>query len=358
MAGFFGKHFGTGSIKNPAATCKGTRGIIHVEVQASRAGTVAPSQAVAGVTATVTGQDNPAAKPTESNGRRAFGPLHGVNTNYTATIAFPGDLAEKYDVVAGQTQPLTPGGVTLFTFRTHWHWIEFQVRDSQNRPAANLGFRLFHRSLVGAAAWTKIEDGVTPNNGDVRREVVRRGRYKLRIPALTNAAWSSPTLEIGTAIQLTATVTGFDAGETGEFQILDAFDHSKVLATAPGTIVLGGGGRQLRANWTPAEASFKKLEHSQVIFRAKAGVAETLSERRTLLRTEALELQHADGTAIDTQITLHFSGGTQWAAANTPGGTVQAKIPWNEHVVRIHLPNLRNCRVRVEDQDKLLAIPA
>lgn len=359
MAGFFSNHFGSGKYKDPAATCKLSRGIVHVEVLASKAGTVAPTKAVSGVTATVTGPDNPNPGATAGNGRKSFGPLH--LGNYTASIAFPNPLDEKYDIVnnppAPQTLNLAAGAVTLFTFRVNWHWIEFQVRDSAGRASANVEFRLWYRTPNGLL-FNQTEEGKLPANGNLVREEIRRGRYKLRFPTLTNPAWSTPTLEIGTAIQLTADATGFEIGDAGEFQILDAFDQSKPIHTIPATMAAGGGGVQLQANWTPLEAMFKKLEQSQVVFLAKAATAKVMSPRRTLLKTETLDLVHADDTPINTRITLHFSGGTSWTAANLPGGTEQAKIPWKEEVIRIEMPNLHDSRVKMESEgmpEKLLA---
>ena len=332
-------------------------------MRAHKAGTLAPTRPVANVTATVSaGPDQPGPLPTRADGRVGFQPVH--LGHYTVTPTFPANIADRYDLVGNPPAPLSqalvPGGVRLYAFLVDWHWIEFQVRDSANRPHANLGFGLSHQPPIGGA-WTVLENGATPANGDIARDEVKRGRYKLSIPILSNAVWPGPAVVLSNTYQLNADASGFDLNEAGSIEILDAFDHSKIISTLPATIVAGAGvgTQQLRASWTPNLFNLPGLEQSQVVFRASARGVSTLSVQRTVTLDHMINVQRTGGAALNTQVTVYFSGGSNWNG-NSVGGVARAPGPWKDKIVRIALPLLNTaCHVTLEDNgvEKVITKP-
>jgi len=333
----FGALFGLRSINDPAATCKKARGLINVEVRAHKALVLNPDKPVAKVTANVQGPDCPLPGVngvTLADGRKGFGPYH--LGNYTVDLVFPPDIQDRYDLptypVVPQSKNLTGGIATQYLFLVVWHWITFQVRDLANQPLDGLDYRLKYQAPIGGA-WNQIEAQKVPGNGNIEKVEIRRGQYKLQIPSFTNPVWSNPKIVVGTAVTLTADASGLDAGDTGVFQILDAFDYGAVTHTIPATVQAGGPGLILQASWTPQAAQLGALKHSRVVFRAKAGGAEVLSGVATVYDIVNVPVTYGDGSAIVTPVKVYFSDGTVFQA-NSGGGQLRTEWPWKERALR------------------------
>jgi hypothetical protein len=323
-----------------------------------------PLRNVANVDATVTGGGNAGPSPTGADGRRGFG-LFPAGVGCTVTIAFPANIAAKYDtanVVPGlaQTQNLNPGAPTLYTFAVPWHWIEFHVRDSQNRPHANIPYKLRHRPPLGGA-WNLIETSSTPANGNVVKDETPDGRYKLSIPVLTNPTWTNAVVELGIAETLTVTVTGLEPNEQGVFEIVDAFDDTKVLHTLPAQVTQVGAGpnKEMQVQWAPGANDLGALTHSKIAFKAKCGGAETLSDVRTVVVFETLYVETPTGAPVVTTVVVYFSGGTT-STVNSVHGQAFLRRPWKEHIIRIDLTALQHWRITAREDgqpDNVLTRP-
>jgi hypothetical protein len=352
------------NINDPTVTCPLAQGVVHVHVVAHRAGTVAPLRNVATVDATVSGGSNAGPTPTGADGRRGFG-LFPAGVGHTVTIAFPPNIADRYDVAnvvpgLAQTQNLNPGAPTLYTFAVPWHWIEFHVRDSQNRPHANIPYKLRHRPPLGAV-WTLMEASSTPANGNVVKDETPDGRYKLSIPVLSNPVWTNAIVQTGTAEPLTVNVTGLEPGDQGVFEIVDAFDDMKVLHTLPAQVSLVGAGPnlQMHVQWTPSANHLGALTHSRIAFKAKCGGAETLSDARTVVNFETLYVRTPAGAPLVRTVAVHFSGGST-STVNSINGQAFLYRPWKEHIVRIDLTALQHWRITAQEDgqpDNVLTRP-
>lgn len=357
MASFLQDQLTKRNINSPTVTCRAQRGIIQVSVQGGRAPIPPPpaqTRPIEGVTATAAGPDNPAAQDTKNDGRRGFGPLH--LGNYTVTLTFPPGIASKYDTAnvqpgISQNKVLNAGVVTQYDFIVPWHWIEFDVSDSANQPDQNVPYKLKYQPPIGGA-WTLLESGYTPANGKVEKDEVPTGRYKLSIPILSNPQWSAPAfVDIGANQTLTVSASGFDAGETGEFQIIDAFDDGKVIHTIPATITAAGPNFQMQVTWMPSEGNFSALTQSRIRFKAKCDRSVCLSDIRTVRKTQILNVERPGSVLFDTQITAYFSGGGTWNG-NSPVGQAMIPTPWKEQIVRIDLPAITRCRIKVQGSDQ------
>jgi hypothetical protein len=360
---FLGAIFSRRNINDPVATCKATRGIINVEVRSHKAGAVLPDKPVQGVTANVQGPDCPAPGVngvTGGDGRKGFGPYHlGA---YTVDLNFPPNLIDRYDLpnypVAAQTKNLVGGIVTQYTFLLIWHWIEFQVRDQIGQPVDGLDYKL-HYQAPATLPWIQIEAGKVPANGNIEKEEVKRGQYRLRLIALTNPVWSAATIVIGTAITLTADASGFDVGTAGTFEILDAFDYSKTIHTVNATVVAGVP-PVLQATWTPQATELSKLNQCQVVFRAKAETAEIIGAVRKIYQNANIPVKYGDGTAIAAPVTLYFSDDSNFAGNAAAGQMAAVPLPWKERVLRITVTGAATVGVQVKslpDGNKLVSVP-
>jgi hypothetical protein len=363
---FLGTLFTRRNINDPVATCPLTRGIINVEVQAHQANAAPPFRPVKGVTANVQGPSCPAAGVngvTGSDGRKGFGPYQ--LGNYTVNLNLPPNLADRYDLanypVAPQNRPLVGGIATQYPFLLVWHWVEFNVRDSMiAQPMHGLGYKL-HFQAPNTLPWVQLESGMVPVNGDIKKEEVKAGQYRLRLTALKAPAWSAPDITIGTPITMTADATGFDVGDAGKFEILDAFDYSKTIHTVNATVVAGlaGGSPLLQVAWTPQEAQLSKLKHCQVVFRAKADSAEVISDARKIYKNTDVPATYSDRTPIAAQVTIHFSDDSNFVG-NAAGGQMPAvRVPWRERVLRIDVNGLQSATVQVKnlpDGNKLFGV--
>jgi hypothetical protein len=322
-------------------------------VRGHRVGDMTVTRPVSGVTVTVNGaQANNETGNTRGDGRKGFGPYRlNAGLPYTVGLQFPPALTDKYDIAniapgPPQTQNLQAGAVTQFAFLAPWHWIEFQVRDSQNRAVSKLPYVLRHQPLIGGN-WTEVERGQLPANGNIAKDEIPNGRYRLSIPLLSNPTWSNASVATGTLQTLSVTVTGVEAGDAGEFQIVDAFDDSKVIHTIVAQVTGAGPNFQMQVNWAPSAVQLGALTQSWIAFKARCGGAETLSERRQVTDTQMLNVNDASGNPVVTAVTVYFSGGTSWNG-NSVNGVAIVNQPWKEQIVRVDLTALQRWRTNVQ----------
>jgi hypothetical protein len=343
------------NIDDPAVQCPLHQGAANVEVLSYRPPHLVPTKPVSGASIAVSRTNvAPQNANTASNGRKGFGPFPSVPSACTVTIGFPGALQAKYDWANAQpgladTKNLIPGGAVIFTFLVPCHWIEFNVRDSQNRPLENIPYKLKHRPTP-VDPWALLEEKKTPATGDVVKEETPVGRYKLSIPEVLNPTWSNPDIKTGAVQTLSVDVNGVEVGDAGQFEIVDAFDDAKVSHTLQATVSLVGNGPalEMRVNWTPAAGDLSALTQSQIAFKAKCGGAEAISEQRRVAAMQTIRVETPQGADIVTQVDVRFSGGTT-ATATSLNGTLIIYVPLNEKIVQVNLPNLQNWLMVVKD---------
>jgi hypothetical protein len=348
----------TRAVDQPAFQCPQNKGVIEVEVIHHYPGDRnRERQPVEKATATVSGGISARdPRDTKANGKYRFDPVSPAN--YTVTITFTAEQAEKFDTNAinpglAQTLQITGGNTTNYLFEVPGYYIEYLVRDGTNpgnnppgNPLANVGWLLEFRAQ-GANAFERMESGVSAANGRIYRYPVKRGRYKLTLRTLTNPQWSANRAVVGTAIEMTARVTGAEPGVNGRMEVLDPFDLATVLQSIPTTTRAGVGGPVIAATWTPAEGRLNPLRHGQVVFRAIYETASVISAPLPLFRPEKIQSRTTTGANADMQIKLNFSGGGS-VQVTAAGGRADVEIPWAETVTRISFPQEYGLRVQAE----------
>ncbi len=337
---------GSKKLNDPVAQCPLTKAEIRIEVYGIDPRGQEPRKAIEGVDLTVTGATatNPAKTP--ANGQWRYQPL--TPGPYTVTPTFAPDLDERYDVTAVAAQVKTPaaGGVETAVFLVPWTWVEFIVKDTGLQTLPNIDWILERRPAIGGA-FKKYDSGTTAADGKVYRKGVRTGTHRFTVKELSNPAWSATEAVIGEEIILTASTDGFEEGDAGVFEILNAYNVRTILEIVNAKVKDAAGTLTLEAKWKPKESSFANLKHSQIAFRAKCGNAVAYSAAVPLLKPESVKFDNNQGAVVDRQVELYFSGGTQ-RIITTVRGKVDLKVPWAESLLAVKFPGLTAARVKID----------
>ncbi|HEX5432463.1 MAG TPA: carboxypeptidase-like regulatory domain-containing protein, partial [Bryobacteraceae bacterium] len=223
---------GSKKLNSPVSMCPLNKAEIDVEVYwyDPRVG-MHPRHPLEGVNLTVAGPSKTKPATTPASGKWRYQPL--TPGPYTVTATFPPDLDERYDVtgVAPITKTLGAAQTRTVVFLVPATWVEFIVHDTAARPLPNLSWTLERRPAAGGN-FARYDSGVTPADGKVLRLGVRTGRHRFTIRQLSNPQWPGPEAVIGETAALTTDVSGYEAGEAGVFQIIDALNPGTVLDTA------------------------------------------------------------------------------------------------------------------------------
>ena len=337
---------GSKKLNNPALQCPLTKAEIRVEVYGIDPRGQEPQHPIAGVDVAVAGATATKPAKTPANGQWRYQPLNPGP--YTVTAGFPPDLDERYDVtnVAPLAKNALAGNIEVAVFLVPWTWVEFIVKDTALQTLANIDWKLARRP-VGGALFTKYDSGTTVADGKVYRKEVRTGTHEFTVKDLTMPQWSAPEAVIGEEIVLSARTDGFESGDAGSFEILDAYNVASVLEILGGKVKNTGGFLQLEAKWKPKESSFANLKQSRLLFRAAAGKAVTYSGELPLLKNEVLKFEDHKGHAVDRQFDLYFSGGTH-RNITTVSGKADVQVPWGETLLWAKFPGLTVSQVKVE----------
>ncbi|MBI4874540.1 MAG: carboxypeptidase regulatory-like domain-containing protein [Acidobacteria bacterium] len=336
-------------VDDPKAKCP--VGSLEVEVVAVNDTDPEPQRIpVAGASTKVNGPTKPAGAKTDEAGTRKY---PGLDPGaYTVSVRLEGALLERFDgdpQPPDQTKTVKSAENQHYLFEVPYHWVEYKVHDGKNHPLPNVPYKLNHsKTGKSPVVWTKLEEGKTKPDGRIYRKPTPKGAYELVIKAVSNPKWGAGEAVADEAIQMSATVTGFDPGADATFQILDAVSLGRTIDTVATKV----GGRveegYMKASWTPKDKILRgNLISSKAVFRAKVGSEEVLSAPLPVFKKEEVSCLDQDGENVDIAIKFHLSDGDK-AYAITNEGSGNARIPWGRTVVRVELLRVDYTRLKFE----------
>jgi hypothetical protein len=338
---------GSKKLNDPASICPLGKAQILVEVYAVDPLNILPRQGIAGVGIAVTGgPTQTTAATTPASGQWRYQPLNPGGYTVTATFP-PPDLNVLYDIsgVAPIGKNLVAGDAQTAVYLVPSTYTEFIIQDTANQTLPNIPWQLARSPLTGGP-FVQYDTGTTGADGKVFRRDVKTGTHKLTVKTLTNPVWSAASAVIDTEITLQAVTDGFAAGDAGTFEILDGRNVNTVLLTVNGAVKMTAGLLRLEAKWKPAAGPFANLNHCRIMFRAKAATAVAYSAPISLLKEETVKFEDNKGRAVDRQVRLYFSDGTD-QTVTTVKGKVDLQIPWGDILLAVKLPALTAARVKI-----------
>jgi hypothetical protein len=285
---------------------------------------------------------------TNSNGRVTFSGLDPGS--YSVGLKIGPSLARHYDVdppPPAQTKSVVGNKITCYYFELRYYTIAFSVTYPDGKAAPKVDYELRLKKITGAQQnldkdWSSYKTGSTTTD-DYSEDYVPKGRYQLRLKAVSDVQWSKPQLAIGEAIDLSAEVTGFDDGTAGSFEIFDARNLAKPVYS----IAANAAANALKASWTPDQSQLGNLKSGWIVAQAKVSSAQAFSPELKVVTKAEYDLVDKAGNNLDGKLSFHFSGGDQ-VDADAAGGKAQVPIPWNQTLTRIQMPNQSNSRVELQ----------
>jgi hypothetical protein len=155
--------------------------------------------------------------------------------------------------VAAQASAHTALTDNLETSTKEEHWVDFEYVDKAGNPVSRV-----HYGFTDSDG--NESRGVLRQDGHIKRDGIGEGQCQSKLYAVTNAAWSKDTADVGEKVELSAEVMGFEDGTQGVFEI-----YRKDL-TGPDvvfdTIEVEVQGDKLEAEWEYVlpEPDVKELE--------------------------------------------------------------------------------------------------
>ena len=345
---------GKDDLKNPIVKCVKDLGALVAEVMTYKS--LFPKskrEALPGVKVMIAGTTEKDSQTTDAKGRAPV--FSGLDPGgYSVALDFTPEMAELYDVDGATTtdaKEVKKGKTTVYAFEVPWFWIEHQVQYPDGKTfAPGIEYVLRHQKpRPSNSPWTQQSTGTTGLK-KIAVDKVPRGRYKLDLKLVYDPVWGDPSVEIDKAIEIKATVSGFDPGTSGTIQIVDAHALAPALLTidAAVTETVDKSKRELKTTWTPTKVALKDLKSAKIAFRAAVGNAFVFSAPEPVFIKEKYEVVDEDGRKLDTNVELRFSGG-QLVSKPVVGGEVDVLVPWNESVARVNLPDHKGKRVALDE---------
>ncbi len=330
-------------IDDPVVKCpyKGS-GQLLVEVYKYRAATPnAQKTPLGGVKANITGPTKkvPPLTTAGGNGRATSGKLNPGS--YDVTLEFTDKMKETLDLdnaTTTKTKAVTKKKTTPFVFQIPYNWVQYEVKYEDDTWAPGFRFIFRRKKKTGTGlepSWTVMVEGRSVE-ALAQQEEVPAGKYQLELQLVWAPKWPADSVIVGDAIDLVASVSGFDAGTAGVIEILDAKDYTTVIHTLNATVALDVGETVLKSAWTPAKTQLTPLKSGSVVFRAKVGPYLCVSDPRPVFYKEPLELENDDGKKLTNTVKLRFSGG-HTAEQKVSKGKADVLWPWGQTVARIEL---------------------
>lgn len=334
-------------------TCDKGLGSLVVEVMTYKA--LSPKskrQAKSGVTAQIAGPTPVQNQTTNAKGRTPV--VSSLQPGpYTVTLQVPLADQEFYDLAASQLSlPVAKCKTTVFALEIPWFWIEYQVMYPDGKTfVPGIDYVLRHKKPLPAdAPWTRVSNATTGSN-KVSQEKVPRGRYKVDLKLVYDPVWGADHVEIDKAIDLKATVSGFDPGQAGTIEILDAHALTPALQTINVTVAetADKANREVKTTWTPSKAQLKDLKSGKISFRANVAHSSTLSAPQPVFTKETFDVVDDDGKKLPTTwIRVRFSGGYD-GSTHAINGQLEVLVPWNEVIARIDMTDYSGKRVDLDE---------
>jgi hypothetical protein len=273
---------------------------------------------------------------------------------YTATLEFAATEVEFYDIdgaVTSISKDVKKCKTTVYLFEVPWFWIEGQVTYGDGKTfVPGIGYVLRHKKpSPDDSPWKQWTTGTT---GLVKfaENKVPGGHYKLDLKLVYDPTWGDPQVEVDKAIELQATVSGFDPGTAGTIEILDTHMLTMPLHTlnVAVTETADKSKREVKTTWTPTKAHLKDLKSARITFRAVVGSAFGFSAPAPVFNKEKYEVVDDDGNKLTTKINLRFSGG-HLESKDVVGGQVDVLVPWNEVIARVEIPSYGGQHVDLDE---------
>jgi hypothetical protein len=341
------------NLSDPVVKCPfKSAGQIKVEVlKYKAASTGSPKLPVGGVMVDVTmgGKTLPSLTTSSEKGEAVSGKLKPGS--YTVDLQFPPSLAEKLDLASAittDTKSVAKAKITHFSFLVPYNWVKFEVRYEDGSWAPGIPFALRRKKMTGAGLeqnWSMIlEARSLPATTE---QEVPAGKYLVALKVAWDPTWSADRVMIGEAIDLSASVSGFEVGESGSIVVLDAKDHTTVVTSLSPKVAAQGSGRVLKSSWTPDKAGCANLKSGKVVFSAKLGSYTCFSQPIPVFLKEPLDVEDDDGNKLTTKVKLRFSGG-HVVEKDIAGGHANIEIPWGQKLTGVELPDHKGKRLSVE----------
>ncbi|HEX3880122.1 MAG TPA: carboxypeptidase-like regulatory domain-containing protein [Bryobacteraceae bacterium] len=285
---------------------------------------------------------------TDSKGRVTFSGLDPGS--YSVGLKIGPSLARLYDVdppPPAQTKSVVGNKTTAYAFELRYYRIAFSVTYPDGKLAQKVDYELRLKKITGAQQtldkdWSSYKTGSTTAE-DYSEDYVPKGRYQLRLKAVSDVQLSKPQVTIGEAVDLSAEATGFDDGTAGSFEIFDA----RNLAKSMYSISANTAANALKASWTPDQSQLGSLKSGWIVAQAKVSSAQAFSPELKVVTKTEYDLVDKAGNNLDGRLLFHFSGGDQ-VDADAAGGKAQVLVPWNQTLTRIQVPDQRNSRVELQ----------
>jgi hypothetical protein len=336
-----------------AKKCDKSLGCLVVEVMIYKAlDPKSKRQAKSGLTIQISGPTDVADQTTNAKGRTPV--VSSLQPgNYTATVKFSNADQDLYDVTAAAlSQNVPKGKTTVFPIEVPWFWIDYQVTYPDGKtlvPGIDYVLR-YKKPLPADAPWTRRSNATTASR-KASEEHVPAGRYKVDLKLVYDPVWGDDHMEIDKPIDLKATVSGFDPGQAGTIEILDAHALTPALQTINVTVTRTAdqADREVKTTWTPTKAQLKDLKSGKISFRANVAHSSTLSAPLGVFTKDIYDVVDDDGNNLpNTWVRLRFSGGHD-GSTHAINGKLDVLVPWNEVIARIDMTDYSGKRVDLDE---------
>jgi len=274
--------------------------------------------------------------------------------SYEVGIKVEGGMTKFYDLVpppAAQTKSAGGGATQIYEFELRSNWIGARVWLGAGKPGKGTPFRLRVKAMKPggelSAAWAVQHEGKSEEKAYIEK-YVPKGRYELSVVGVSEAKWGAARIVVGEAVELSAKVSGVDAGTAGTLTVYDVRDLTKAIDTVNATVAAGDGGKELKGSWTPAKGKLGDLQGSEVVFEAKAGAAKGISGPVPVVVKEKFEVVDPAAKKLDGHLSLYYSGGAK-VEADAAGGEVEVFAPWGQKLARIEY-GVKPCAVTFEEE--------
>jgi len=309
-------------------------------------------QAKSGVTAQISGPTVVPDKTTNAKGRTPV--VSGLQPgNYTVLLQLPPADQELYDLAAANLSKDVPKcKTTVFPMEIPWFWIEYQVTYPDGKTfVPGIDYVLRHKKPLPAdAPWTRLSNATTGSK-KVTEEKIPRGRYKVDLKLVYDPVWGDDHVEIDKAIDLKATVSGFDPGQAGTIEILDSHALTAALHTINVTVTetADNANREVKTTWTPTKAQLKDLKSGRIAFRTHIAHSSTLSAPQPVFTKDTFDVVDDAGNNLpNTWVKVRFSGGYD-GSTHAINGKLDVLVPWNEVIARIDMTDYSGKRVDLDE---------
>jgi hypothetical protein len=342
-------------IHHPVAGCNKGKGKLVADVITYREGTKKVEQGpLPDVAITIAGPTN--------KGNQKSGSKDGVTPvvdgldpgNYTLTLEPSAAQQDAYDFAnstTSQTRPVAKDQTQAYHFEVPFRWLEYQVLyPDGNTFATGIEYVVRLKKPVKDAKFEPYPggSGKTANSKGVL-EKIPAGRYKLDLKLVYDPVWGDKEAVIGKAIDLKASVSGFDSGTKASLEIYDSQDQStKLLAIDANVAEDDKSQRTVKASWTPTQDNLKALRSGRVMFCAVIGSSKSSSIPIPVFIKQKYEVVDETGKKVHAGFELRLSTGTVLEAV-AADGEAEVKCPWNDPVVRIDVPGQRGKHITFED---------